>query len=168
MPESQQDIDALLAEVNALAEEAVASIAAGDAFVPDAPHAAAAPAPKAPSPPAPAPRSLGDVPISPLARAGRIPGGKRPSVPEDVTRILDIEVPIIVQLSERTMPLSEILNLSTGSIIEFEKPADSELELKVSNKCIGSGQAVKVGENFGLRVVRIGTLRERIQALGEA
>ncbi|HON66420.1 MAG TPA: FliM/FliN family flagellar motor switch protein, partial [Phycisphaerae bacterium] len=109
-----------------------------------------------------------DKPISPLLRSGRIPGTPQPVQSEDISRILNIEVPIIVQLSERTMPLSEILNLTTGSIIEFDKPADSELELRVNNKCIGSGQAVKVGENFGLRVVRIGSLRERIKALGES
>jgi flagellar motor switch protein FliN/FliY len=167
MPETQQDIDALLAEVNALAEEAVATIAGAD--TPPAPSAAATTASPRPTPGKTAtevPAWSPDRPISPLLRSGRIPTGGNSALCEDISRILNIEVPIIVQLSERTMALSEILNLNTGSIIEFDKPADSELELKVNNKCIGSGQAVKVGENFGLRVVRVGTVRERIQAMG--
>lgn len=171
MPESQQDIDALLAEVNALAAEAVATIAEGEPSAPEppvAPPAMTAGKPRTSqagkTPPTP-PRSPDD-PISPLIKSGRIATGGQPLTHEDLTRILSIEVPIIVQLSQRTMPLSDILNLTTGSIIEFDKPADSELELRVNNKCVGSGQAVKVGENFGLRVVRIGSLRERIQALG--
>jgi flagellar motor switch protein FliN/FliY len=101
-------------------------------------------------------------------KSGRLAYGHGGPHLEDVNRILNIEVPIIVQLSERTMPLSDILDLTPGSIIEFTKPSDGELELKVNNKIIGSGQAVKVGENFGLRVARIGSLRERIQALGGA
>lgn len=179
MPESQQDIDALLAEVNALAAEAVATIADGEPLAPEPlapePTIPATPAARSaggssksvpPANPAPPRTRASDEPISPLIKSGRIPAAGQAFSQEDLTRILSIEVPIIVQLSQRTMPLSEILNLTTGSIIEFDKPADSELELRVNNKCVGSGQAVKVGENFGLRVVRIGTLRERIQALG--
>jgi hypothetical protein len=40
------------------------------------------------------------------------------------------------------------------------------LELRVNNKAIGTGQAVKVGENFGLRITFMGDLKERITALG--
>jgi len=86
---------------------------------------------------------------------------------EQITRILDLQVPVIVQLADNTMPLSEILGLTTGAIIEFEKPADGELDLMINNKCIGKGQAVKVGENFGLRVTGIGSLHDRIKAMGD-
>jgi flagellar motor switch/type III secretory pathway protein FliN len=40
------------------------------------------------------------------------------------------------------------------------------LDLVVSNCHIALGQAVKVGENFGLRITRIGGLDEKIKALG--
>ena len=33
-------------------------------------------------------------------------------------------------------------------------------------KCIGIGQAVKVGEKFGLRVGAIGSVESRIEAMG--
>ncbi len=166
MPESQQDIDALLAEVNALADEAVATIA-GDEGLTSSSSAAMIEPPSHSRVfrPAESPR-MGDGVIPRSVKSGRLAVGTPAPQAEDVNRILHIEVPIIVQLCERTMPLSEILNLSSGSIIEFSKPADGELELKVNNKIVGNGQAVKVGENFGLRVTRIGTIRERIQAMG--
>jgi flagellar motor switch protein FliN/FliY len=63
------------------------------------------------------------------------------------------------------MRLSDILGLSIGSIIEFDNCFDAELELVVNNECIGLGQAVKVGEKFGLRVTGIGTMHEKIGAL---
>ena len=65
------------------------------------------------------------------------------------------------------MALADITSLTTGAIVEFEKPSDSELDLMINNKCIGHGQAVKVGENFGLRITQIGSLRDRITALGK-
>ncbi|GMV97236.1 MAG: hypothetical protein AMXMBFR83_15940 [Phycisphaerae bacterium] len=99
-------------------------------------------------------------------RAGVAPAPANGKVREDPRRILRLEVPVIVRLAERTMPLGNILGLTTGAIIEFEKPADSQLDLMINNKCIGTGSAVKVGENFGLRVTRIGSVADRIRALG--
>ena len=51
-------------------------------------------------------------------------------------------------------------------MIEFDKKFDAELELVVSDRQIGLGHAVKVGENFGLRITRIGTIYDTIRALG--
>ena len=176
MPESQEDIDALLAEVSALADEAVQHIAAsGVADLPVEPPArrteprtsAAVAAPAPACEPAAAPAPAGGYVRAPdpkLPSAIRKPPPPAPC--GDPDRILRLSVPVIVRLAERTMPMSEILGITTGSIIEFEKPADSELDLMINNKCIGIGQAVKVGENFGLRVTAIGTVRERIQAMG--
>ncbi|MBN1346154.1 MAG: FliM/FliN family flagellar motor switch protein [Phycisphaerae bacterium] len=84
----------------------------------------------------------------------------------DVQRILRIEVPVIVRLAHRAMRVREVMQLASGSIIEFDKAADAELDLMINNEIVGYGQAVKVGENFGLRVLRILSLQEKIAALG--
>jgi len=83
----------------------------------------------------------------------------------DLRSILSLEVPIIVLLGERQMKTSEVVSLVPGAIIEIPKNAEDELALQVNNKPIGTGQAVKVGENFGLRITFIGDLRARIDAL---
>ena len=145
MPE-QEDINALIAEVNALASEAVGSTAA---------------ATLAPNTVQPAQRVI-PGPTSPRRSTASESQAIRP---EDLNRVLNLEVPVIVQLAERTMPLSAILNLNSGAIIEFEKPCESPLDLMINNKCIGHGQAVKVAENFGLRLTTIGSIRDRINAL---
>jgi len=84
----------------------------------------------------------------------------------DLAAILSLEVPIIVRLGERTMSVRQVVDLVPGSIIEIPKNAESELDLLVNNKQIGCGYAVKVGENFGLRLSYVGNVRERIEALG--
>jgi len=89
-----------------------------------------------------------------------------PDYSEDVHRILALSVPVSVKLAERQMPIRAITALTVGSIIEFDVPADSDLELVVSTTVIGAGQAVKIGENFGLRVSRLTSVRDRIRAMG--
>lgn len=86
--------------------------------------------------------------------------------PEHLQRILKLKVPVVVRLARKRLALSEVMRLGSGAILEFNKRSDDPLELLVNNKAIGMGEAVKVGENFGLRVTSIGDVREKIEALG--
>ncbi len=84
----------------------------------------------------------------------------------DLQSILTLEVPIVVVIGEREMPLKSVLNLIPGAIIDLPKTADEELDIRVNNKTIGTGIAVKVCENFGIQITFIGDARARIEALG--
>ncbi len=85
----------------------------------------------------------------------------------DLKTILKITVPVIVQVGERRQPLEDILALGPGAILELEKHSESELELLVNNKIIGTGQAVKVGENFGIRGTSLDTKENLVRAMGQ-
>lgn len=84
----------------------------------------------------------------------------------DFARIRQLEVPLIVQIAVRPMALSEVTALTHGSIIELPKQIDEELDVLVNNSRIGSGRAVKVGENFGVRMTQVGAVTDRVAALG--
>ena len=88
-------------------------------------------------------------------------------MPARIESILMLEVPVIVHIAGRTMSLEDVMAMAPGTIIELPKSADDDLEILVNNKPIGTGTAVKVGENFGVRVTYIGDLTERINAMGE-
>jgi flagellar motor switch protein FliN/FliY len=85
----------------------------------------------------------------------------------ELARIMRLQVPVIVKLAERKLNVSEVMRLGTGAIIEFFKRSDEPLELMINNKVIGVGEAVKVGENFGLRISQIGDVKQIIRSLGE-
>jgi flagellar motor switch protein FliN len=89
-----------------------------------------------------------------------------PSVLE-LQRILRLQVPVIVKLADRKLNVNEVMRLGAGAIIEFFKRNDEPLELLINNKVIGLGEAVKVGENFGLRITQIGDVKQIIATLGE-
>lgn len=84
----------------------------------------------------------------------------------EVSRILRLEVPVIVRLAQRKLSLAEVLRLGSGAIVEFAKRSDEPLELLVNNKPIALGETVKVGENFGLKITQIGDVRQVIRSLG--
>ncbi|MEO1277659.1 MAG: FliM/FliN family flagellar motor C-terminal domain-containing protein [Planctomycetota bacterium] len=87
-------------------------------------------------------------------------------MPRDVQSILSLDVPVVVVLAERTMQVNEVVQLRPGSILEVEKSAEQDLTLRINNRDVGTGSAVKVGENFGLKIAAIGSQAERVEALG--
>ncbi len=121
-------------------------------------------APASVTPPGPDPPVVAEAPSSAPARSTSTDQAN--PCKAGVERILGLPVPVIVLLAERDMTVDLIVEIRVGTIIEFDAPFDSELTLQVANRTIGCGQGVKVGENFGLRISRIGTVRDRIDALG--
>src|SRR3984957_6922106 len=83
----------------------------------------------------------------------------------ELERILRLQVPVIVKLAERKLQLSEVMRLGVGAIIEFIKSSEEPLELLINNKVIGVGEAVKVGENFGIRLKQFGVAKQTIHSL---
>ena len=136
---SQADIEAILVEAESLASDTEAQLEASR------------PAPPAGSEHGPGPK--------PSRTASRLP--------PDLQRVLKIQVPVIVRLAHRQMPVSQIMKLAPGSIIEFDKNADEPLDLMTKNTCIGYGTAIKVGENFGVRVTTIIDAKGKLQALAQ-
>jgi flagellar motor switch protein FliN/FliY len=112
----------------------------------------------------PAPRAQATATAPQSARSGGRKGIRLSR--GELSRVLQMRFPVIVVLAERQMELVEILNLNVGSIIEFERSSDAELALRVGNRPVATGQAVKVGEFFGLRVTAIDSIEERIRAMG--
>jgi flagellar motor switch protein FliN len=83
-------------------------------------------------------------------------------------QVLRLEVPVVVRLGERSVPLSDVLSWVPGALIELPKKADSELELLINNRHVGFGTAVKVGENFGIRLTYVGEIGSRVAASPKA
>jgi flagellar motor switch/type III secretory pathway protein FliN len=75
-----------------------------------------------------------------------------PALPNYTRSLLKIRVPIVVTLARTQQPLSRIVELAPGSIIPFDKSCDDTLALEVNNREVAVGEAVKVGDKFGLRI----------------
>lgn len=79
--------------------------------------------------------------------------------------IFDIDLMVVAKLGEVEMPLSEILKLGPGSILEVSKLVDEPIDLLVNNRLVARGDVVVVDEKFGVRIVEVVSARERIESL---
>ena len=83
----------------------------------------------------------------------------------NIDLILDVPLDVSVVLGRTKKSIKDILNLSTGSLIELDKLAEEPVEILVNGKKIAYGEVVVVDENFGVRITSIVSGVERIKSL---
>jgi len=77
--------------------------------------------------------------------------------------LLKVRLPVAAVLAQARRPIKMILELGVGSVIQFDKSYDSLLDLQVGGLTIGSGEAIKIGDKFGLRIHNILLPEERFR-----
>lgn len=66
--------------------------------------------------------------------------------------VLEVRATVAVTLAHKAVPLSAVLELVPGAMIQFDKNCDEPLVLEVGGHPIATGEAVKVEDKFGLRI----------------
>lgn len=83
------------------------------------------------------------------------PAPPQKALPPYTRSLLQIKLPVVVTLAEKRQPMGRIVELGPGSIIQFDKSCEEMLQLDVGTRPVASGEAVKVGDKFGLRIISI-------------
>lgn len=78
--------------------------------------------------------------------------------------LLDVKVPISVEVGGARLSLHELLDLAPGRIVRLDKRADEPVDLYVHGKLIARGEVVMVDDCYGLRITRIVEPVERIRS----
>jgi flagellar motor switch protein FliN len=94
----------------------------------------------------------GDSAAAQLASPADASGGHLADLPVYARGLMKIRVPVRVTLAAQRKSIQEIIELGPGSIVKFDKTCDEPLELSVGDRPIATGEVVKVGDKFGLRV----------------
>ena len=79
--------------------------------------------------------------------------------------LLDIPLSVTVELGRTTRKVAEILELTTGSIVELDKLAGEPVDVLVNNKLIAKGEVVVIDENFGVRITDVVSQKDRLMKL---
>ncbi len=96
-----------------------------------------------------------------LKPAAGAPGAK----PLDIDFLLDIPLEVSVEIGRTKMPISDLLQLNQGSVIELEKLMGEPMEVLINDRLVARGEVVVVNERFGVRLTDIISPMERIAQL---
>ena len=150
------------------------------AAAPAAPAPAPAPAPQAPPPQYAAPPMAQPVyaapgyaqtnvvaPSMPVQAAQFAPLTNEPVEvnASNISLIKDVPLQVTVELGRTKKSIREILEFSTGSIIELDKLAGEPVDIHVNGQLTAKGEVVVIDENFGVRITEIVSPLERVRAL---
>ena len=72
--------------------------------------------------------------------------------------LLTLDVPIVVELASRRLSAKDVLALAPGDLIELPRRVDEPLDVRVGKKLVGRGEAVRIGDHFGVRLTEVGAM----------
>ena len=80
--------------------------------------------------------------------------------------LYDVPLQISVEVGRCRILLKDLLRMGEGYVIELDKLANEPLDLYVNSRLIARGEAVMVGEKFGIGLTDVVSPADRIQKLG--
>jgi flagellar motor switch protein FliN len=75
------------------------------------------------------------------------------SLNPDVLHDMDVSLTAIVGHGRLTV--SQLLDLSSGSVIDLDTPLDGRVELRLNDRVVALGELVAVEDKFGVRITQI-------------
>lgn len=79
--------------------------------------------------------------------------------------LMDVPLELTVELGRVKMSLREILQLYEGSMVQLDKLAGEPLDVYINGRLIARGEVVVIEESFGIRIIEIVSLEERIRTI---
>jgi flagellar motor switch protein FliN/FliY len=107
----------------------------------------------------------GATPAAPMAEAAaesigtptfaELGSGALSSSEVPLSMLLDLTLPVSIELGRTSMTVQEILRLGRGSVIQLERLAGEPIDIYVGDRRFAEGEVVVLGEHFGVRITRI-------------
>ncbi len=69
--------------------------------------------------------------------------------------LLDVSMPVAIEIGRAHMTVKEILQLGAGSVIQLDRIVGEPVDVFVSDRKMAQGEVVVVGEHFGVRITRL-------------
>lgn len=81
--------------------------------------------------------------------------------------LMDLSLPVSIELGRTNLLIRDILNLQRGSIVEFEKLASEPVDILINGKKMAEGEVVVIEKHFGIRITNLVNAADRIKGLGK-
>ena len=69
--------------------------------------------------------------------------------------LMDLSLPVSIELGRTSMTVQEILRLGRGAVIQLDRLAGEPIDIYVGDRRFAEGEVVVLGEHFGVRITRI-------------
>lgn len=84
----------------------------------------------------------------------------------DMEFLFDVPLQVSVEVGRARILLKDLLQMNEGYVVELDKLAGEPLDLYVNARLIARGEAVKVGDKFGIKLTEVISQSDRVERLG--
>lgn len=109
---------------------------------------------------------MDDPPIAESRAAAPPASNQKPQAERGLEFLYDVPLQISVEVGRSKILLKDLLKMGEGYVIELDKLAGDPLDLYVNSRLIAKGEAVMVGDKFGIRLTDVVSPVDRIEQLG--
>lgn len=88
-----------------------------------------------------------------------------PDDPKNLELLMDISLPVTIELGRTQMLIKDVLEIGPGSVIELQKLSGEPVDLYINDKRFALGEVVVIDENFGIRITELLSVEDRLKAL---
>ena len=71
-----------------------------------------------------------------------------------------------VEVGRARILLKDLLQMGEGYVVELDKMASEPLDLFVNGRLIARGEAVRIGDKFGIKLTEVVSQSDRLEKLG--
>ena len=69
--------------------------------------------------------------------------------------VMDVPIELTVEIGRKKMKIGEVLRLGPGSVLELTKASGEPLDIYANNRLVARGEAVVIGERYGVRLTEV-------------
>ena len=88
------------------------------------------------------------------------------SLVRDLEFLYDVPLQVSVEVGRARILLKDLLQMGEGYVVELDKMAGEPLDLFVNGRLIARGEAVRIGDKFGIKLTEVVSQSDRLDKLG--
>jgi len=90
-----------------------------------------------------------------VSTAAELPPIDEGSGARSLDALLDVSLPVVVEIGRTRLTVQEVLNLAPGAVIEIDRSVGEPVDIFVGDRKFAQGEVVVVGEQFAVRVTQL-------------
>ena len=86
-------------------------------------------------------------------------------MPNSIRMLLDVKVPVSVQLGQTRMTVRELLSLKKKSLVQLNRMAGESVDFFIADKLLAKGEITVVDDRLAIRIGQLYGEREKFKHL---
>ncbi|MCL2688888.1 MAG: flagellar motor switch protein FliN [Chitinispirillia bacterium] len=86
-------------------------------------------------------------------------------MPNTINMLLDVNIPIAVQLGQTRMSVRDLLKMKKGQVVKLNRMAGEPVDVFISKKMLAKGEITVIDDKLSVRIAQLYSAKEKFKYL---